>query len=83
MAINIKDPVTDRLARELAREVNLPITSAIREALEIRLRIIKHARIASENRGISEFVERARSRAMIDQRTAEEILGYDAAGITT
>ncbi|MDQ3382985.1 MAG: type II toxin-antitoxin system VapB family antitoxin, partial [Actinomycetota bacterium] len=41
MALNIKDPVTDRLARELARATGESITVSLRVAIEDRLRRIR------------------------------------------
>ena len=41
MAINIKDPDTDRLARELAALTGEPLTAAVREAIVERLAVVR------------------------------------------
>lgn len=82
MALNIKDPETDRLARELAEVTGENITVASRKAIEERLVRIK-AQAAAEDRGrdLMELIARARARPVLDARTAEEIIGYDEDGL--
>lgn len=41
MALNIKDPKTDRLARELAAATGESITIAVRRAIEERLQCVQ------------------------------------------
>lgn len=79
MALNIKDPETDRLARELARLTGESITVSLRRAVEQRLEVERRRRAARPE--LREIIERGRSRPMLDSRTAEEILGYDADGL--
>lgn len=82
MALNIKDTVTDDLARQLAAETGESITMAIRIALEERLARIR-ARKRS-NVGTDELVAiiaRGRARPTVDNRPADEILGYDDHGL--
>jgi antitoxin VapB len=81
MAISIKDPETDRLARELAAATGLSLTEAIREALRDRLeQEAQRGRrgVGAEVRRIQERVARLPIR---DGRTADEILGYDDHGL--
>lgn len=80
MALNIKDPETDRLARELAELSGLPITTAVREALEERL-VVARARSRAAAPGLEAIISRARARATLDARSDDEILGYDASGL--
>ena len=80
MALNIKDPETDRLARELAELSGLPITTVVREALEQRL-VVARARSRAAAPGLEAIISRARARATLDARSDEEILGYDARGL--
>jgi antitoxin VapB len=80
MALNIKDPETDRLARELAELSGLPITTAVRDAIEDRLTVLRH-RARPAPPGLDEIITRARSRAIIDARPEDEILGYDNQGL--
>lgn len=84
MALNIKDPETDRLARELAAETGESITVAARRALEERLqRVRARASASGADDRLGEIIARGRRRAMLDSRSAEEILGYDETGLPT
>jgi antitoxin VapB len=80
MALNIKDPETDRLARELAAVSGLPITAAVREAIEERLAVL-HAQARAEPPGLDEIIARGRTRATLDPRPDDAILGYDDRGL--
>ncbi|HLI59509.1 MAG TPA: type II toxin-antitoxin system VapB family antitoxin [Solirubrobacteraceae bacterium] len=80
MALNIKDPETDRLARELADLSGLPITAAVREALEERVAILR-SRARAAPPGLDEIIARGRARTTIDTRPEDQILGYDSAGL--
>jgi antitoxin VapB len=80
MALSIKDPETDRLARALATATGETLTEAIRRALEERLaRETQRSRksLVSEVRRIQERVARLPVR---DPRPADDIVGYDAHG---
>jgi len=76
MPLSIKDPETERLARELAQRAGESITVATRKALEERLR-----RFASdlEKQLLLEDMAAIRLRCAslpeYDSRSAEEILG--------
>jgi antitoxin VapB len=82
MALNIKDEETDRLARELAAATGESITVAARRAIEERL-----ARVRARNRAVpaaeelEEVIARGRARTVLDDRTSDEILGYDSDGL--
>jgi antitoxin VapB len=81
MAISIKDPEADRLARELAAATGESLTDAIREALRERLdRQLRRPRpsLASRVRAIQ---ARAAQLPVLDTRTADEIIGYDDHGV--
>lgn len=82
MALNIKDGETDRLARELAAATGESITTALRTAVEERLRRVRgRARIdfaAEAGRGI---IARGHARATGEDRSPETILGYDHDGL--
>jgi antitoxin VapB len=80
MALNIKDPETDRLARKLAELSGLPITAAVRDAIEERLAVLR-ARAPAASPELNEIIARGRARAMIDNRSEDEILGYDGRGL--
>lgn len=82
MALNIKDPETDRLARELAAATGESITVAARTALEERLaRVRSRAGSAAQAAELDAIIERGRKRRLLDKRTADEILGYDEHGL--
>jgi antitoxin VapB len=82
MALNIKDPETDRLARELAEATGESITVAARRAIEERLARIRAQAAAQTTAGdLRELIARGRARVTLDDRSAEEILGYDGAGL--
>lgn len=81
MALNIKDAETDRLARELAQATGESITVAARRAIEERLRRVQARSASGVEAQVQAIVERGRERAVLDERSAEEILRYDAAGL--
>lgn len=81
MAINIKDPDTDRLARELAELTGEPITVAVRSAVEERLRLLRRRAATSRTPDLGEIIVRGRQRPVLDDRSETEILGYDDHGL--
>ena len=84
MALNIKDPDTDRIARELAAETGESLTVAVRRAMEERLERVRARRAATDARvELADIIARGRQRATLDDRSAETILGYDEDGLPT
>lgn len=82
MPISLKDPETDRLARELARVTGESLTQAIRRAVEERLRRVTGRRRATALRSeILRIQERIARLPLLDDRSDDEILGYDEAGV--
>jgi antitoxin VapB len=81
MALSIKDPETDRLARELAKATGESITEAIRAALRERLERERRRRRAEIAAGIRRIQERLARLPVRDPRPADEILGYDQHGL--
>lgn len=84
MAISIRDPETDRLARELSRRTGETMTQAIRKALEERLARIDgscEAEIERRRQAINAIVARSQGLPILDNRSEDEILGYDEHGI--
>jgi antitoxin VapB len=82
MALNIKDPVTDSLARELAAQTGESITEAVRAAMAERLaRLRRQASVAGRTADLQRFIDRGRQRVTLDDRSADEILGYDENGL--
>jgi antitoxin VapB len=78
MALSIRDPETDRLARELATLTGETMTGAIRVALEQRLQREKRRRQAEIDRrrkAVDAIVERFSRLPVLDDRSEDEILG--------
>ncbi|MBP2238671.1 antitoxin VapB [Sinorhizobium kostiense] len=82
MALSIKDPETERLAKALAEKTGETITMATRRALEERLRRLANA---GNRDALLEELAASRKRwarlAVLDNRSADEILGYDENGL--
>jgi antitoxin VapB len=82
MALSIKHPEADRLARELAKFTGEGLTEAVINALRERLarqrRRKSGRRLSEELRAIG---ERCAALPVLDERTADEILGYDERGL--
>jgi antitoxin VapB len=82
MALSIKDPEADRLARELAARTGETLTEAVMVALRERL-----ARETGRIRAIPLRAELAAIRArcaalpVLDSRSSDEILGYEERGL--
>jgi antitoxin VapB len=82
MALSIKDPETERLARNLASLTGETITMATRRAIEERLRRVGgHSRRAILLEELAEIRRRWSTMPVQDDRTPEEILGYDEHGL--
>ena len=82
MALNIKDPRTDTLARELAQTTGETITEAVTVAVKERLERLRAGRrprrLADE---LDEIAVRCASLPVLDERSEDEILGYDLHGL--
>jgi antitoxin VapB len=82
MALSIKHPEADRLARELAKSTGEGLTEAVIKALRERLAREKgrkrRRRLSEELRAIG---ERVAALPVLDHRTPEEILDYDERGL--
>ena len=82
MALSIKDPEADRLARELAGLTGESMTQAIKIALEERLRRIRRTKVDQTLLDdLNEIVKRCAALPVIDDQNADEILGYDENGL--
>lgn len=84
MALNIKDPETDRLVRRLADATGESITSAVAIAVQERLErvqgVSRRDRLVEDLNAIS---RRCAALPDLDDRSPEEILGYDEHGLPT
>ena len=82
MALNIKDPETDRLARELSSVTGESLTAAVATALRERLE-----RVRGRPRGhdlaaeLEAIALRCAALPVLDDRPEDEILGYDEHGL--
>ena len=82
MALSIKDPEADRLARDVAARAGETLTEAIVVALRERLaRLRRRPRRRRLRDELREIAERCSRLPTIDERSAEEILGYDERGL--
>ena len=85
MALNIKNPETERLARELARRRKQGITEVVTEVLrrEVERERRKPSRPDDDafKRGIDEIVARVRRLPVLFDRTDDEILGCNEQGL--
>ena len=82
MALSIKDDDTDRLAREVAKQTGESLTQAIRVSLEERLRrLLGRRRAPTRLEKLGEILARVDSLPRLDNRSEDEILGYDERGL--
>jgi antitoxin VapB len=84
MALNIKDPATERSVRELAAETGEGITTAVRKAVEDRLLRVRRARgKRSLKDELLAIGGHCASLPDLDIRSPDDILGYDDRGLPT
>jgi antitoxin VapB len=82
MALSIKHPEADRLARELAARTGETLTEAVVVALRERLaRTTGRTDVGSLREELAAIRQRCASLPVLDQRTPEAILGYDERGL--
>ena len=82
MALNIEDPDAERLARSLAHLTGESITTAIKRAIEERLQRLRgQPRKAALLEDMAAIRRRWSELPIVDDRTPEEILGYDTHGL--
>ena len=83
MALSLKDPETDSLARQVARLTGESLTEAVRGALRLRLRDeqLKRGERPWDEAKIDALIERYNALPVFDNRTDDEILGYDENGL--
>ncbi|HTY30130.1 type II toxin-antitoxin system VapB family antitoxin [Mycobacterium sp.] len=82
MALSIKDPEADRLARELAARTGETLTEAVVVALRERLaRETGRTRAIPLREELAAIRRRCAALPVLDTRSADEILGYDERGL--
>jgi antitoxin VapB len=82
MALNIRNPETEKLAEALARLTGETKTAAVTRALRDRLARVRrertHRKLADE---LDEIARQCARLPVRDRRTPEDILGYDENGL--
>lgn len=82
MALNIKDPHADNLARELAQATGETITEAVTVAVSERLERVRAAHPESRlTEELAAIALRCAALPVLDERSDAEILGYDQRGL--
>jgi antitoxin VapB len=84
MALSLKDPETDRLAREVARLTGESLTEAVRTSLSERLKRERLRRGQPAGNLAQRLLEIGRHCAALpdfDARSPDEIIGYDEHGL--
>lgn len=84
MAIKIKSREAGELAREICKEtgesMSVAITKALRERLQ-RLHVIRETRRMTQD--VDDILRRIDALPVLDEHSADEILGYDSNGLPT
>lgn len=83
MAFSIKNDETDDLLRALTAVTGETLTEAVTIALRERLERERRAVGGSKLERIQRCAEALRRLPVLDDRSADEILGYDAQGLPT
>lgn len=84
MALSIKDPEADRLARELAARTGETLTEAVVVALRERLaREAGRTRTTPLRDELATIRRRCADLPVVDTRTGDEVIGYDQHGLPT
>lgn len=82
MPLSIKSLETERLVREIAARTGESLTGAIQKALEERLeRIKREQRSRNSASQIEEILRRVDQLPILDNRSPDEIVGYDEHGL--
>jgi len=92
MSLTIKDPEVERLARELAEAAGEDIDAAVARAVKARLEALRagtgetaEPKTPPSREGLAErlmeIARRSAAKCVHDDRTPDEILGYDENGL--
>lgn len=82
MALNIKDPETDRLARNLAKRTGESLTVAVKQAVKERLeREQRRCGKKIDREKLDRALARFNALPTVDPRPADELLDYDEWGL--
>ena len=81
MALSVKNPEADQLARELTAVTGESITEAVVVALRERLDRVRAQRAPAIRRRLMALRDEMRTYPVVDTRSADEIVGYDERGL--
>ena len=81
MALSIKSDEADRLARRVAAATGESLTEAVLGALRERLERLETARGPSLPDRMRRLQVEVRGLPVLDRRSPDEVLGYDADGL--
>jgi antitoxin VapB len=82
MPLNIRNEQTEQLASALAKLTGETKTEAVTQALRERLERVRRARVGKRLADeLDEIALHCSARPLRDQRSADEILGYDENGL--
>jgi len=81
VALSIKTEEADRLARELAAETHESLTEAVTVALRERLERVRSARRGDVVSRLERLAAELATLPVADDRTSDEIIGYDEHGL--
>ncbi|HET7756593.1 MAG TPA: type II toxin-antitoxin system VapB family antitoxin [Steroidobacteraceae bacterium] len=81
MALSIKDPEADRLARQVAKATGETLTAAVIQSLRERLARIRKMRGPRLSEELLKIGRRCARLPVLDERSADEIMGYDDHGL--
>jgi antitoxin VapB len=84
--LDIDDPEVDSLARQLATRTGETVAEAVKQALRERLARTPPSRLSPEEkerrrRDIDAIVAKFRALPVLDDRSPDEILGYNEQGV--
>lgn len=78
MAISIKNPEAERKLRRVARLLGRSLTATVIKLADGKLKELDRER---RLRAVNRIVRRVKARPILDNRTADEILGYNKDGL--
>lgn len=82
MPLNIRNPEAEELAAELAKQTGETKTEAVIKALRDRLDRVRRERSKRRLRDeLEEIAKHYQSLPILDDRSLEEIIGYDENGL--
>ncbi|HVW78358.1 MAG TPA: type II toxin-antitoxin system VapB family antitoxin [Alloacidobacterium sp.] len=82
MALSIKNPATEHLARQVAQMTGESLTEAIQKSLQERMeRLHQRRKRRFRREEIEALLRRIDALPVLDTRSPDEIIGYDEHGI--